>query len=31
MDAADPLAQAGAIADAIERIANQLTPAVIAA
>lgn len=31
MDATDPLAQAGAIADAIERITHQLTPAVIRA
>ena len=31
MDATDPLDQAKAIADAIEQIANQLTPAVIRA
>ena len=29
MDTPDPLAQAHAIADAIERLADQLTPAVI--
>jgi len=31
MDPTEPLAQAAALADSIERIANQLTPAVIRA